>query len=155
MKLGALPTEIGRAPCVLRTNSATSTQRGSTSECSGAWMKYRMGELTAAEARDILPTRPVVLLPMGSHEDQGPHAPMGDYFGQPNSPKDRDAIDIGDSYRFAITNLNRRSRVSGKRSTANAYYLCDDHSRRSRHNHSTGHLRGLAWLPSQFLHGAN
>ena len=43
-------------------------------------MKYRMGELTAAEARDLLPTRPVVLLPMGSHEDQGPHAPMGDYF---------------------------------------------------------------------------
>jgi len=43
-------------------------------------MKYRMGELTAAEAREILPTKPVVLLPMGSHEDQGPHAPMGDYF---------------------------------------------------------------------------
>ncbi|MFO0997443.1 MAG: creatininase family protein [Alphaproteobacteria bacterium] len=42
-------------------------------------MKYRMGELTAAEFKELLPTRPVVLLPMGSHEDQGPHAPMGDY----------------------------------------------------------------------------
>ena len=41
--------------------------------------KYRMGEITAQEMREILPTRPVVLLPLGSFEDQGPHAPMGDY----------------------------------------------------------------------------
>ena len=41
--------------------------------------KYRMGEITAHEMRDILPERPVVLLPLGSFEDQGPHAPMGDY----------------------------------------------------------------------------
>src|SRR6185437_9561000 len=31
------------------------------------------------EMREILPARPVVLLPLGSFEDQGPHAPMGDY----------------------------------------------------------------------------
>jgi creatinine amidohydrolase len=41
--------------------------------------KFRMGELTGGEARDILARRPVILLPLGSHEDQGPHAPMGDY----------------------------------------------------------------------------
>lgn len=41
--------------------------------------KVRMAELTAGEAREIYPRKPVILLPMGSHEDQGPHAPMGDY----------------------------------------------------------------------------
>lgn len=41
--------------------------------------KVRLGELTAGEAREILARNPVILLPMGSHEDQGPHAPMGDY----------------------------------------------------------------------------
>ena len=41
--------------------------------------KLRMGELTAHEAREIISRRPVILLPLGSHEDQGPHAPMGDY----------------------------------------------------------------------------
>lgn len=41
--------------------------------------KVGMAEMTAGEAREILPRNPVILLPMGSHEDQGPHAPMGDY----------------------------------------------------------------------------
>lgn len=41
--------------------------------------KLRMGELTAQEAREIVSRHPVILLPLGSHEDQGPHAPMGDY----------------------------------------------------------------------------
>jgi creatinine amidohydrolase len=41
--------------------------------------KVRLSELTAVEAREILSKNPVILLPMGSHEDQGPHAPMGDY----------------------------------------------------------------------------
>ncbi len=41
--------------------------------------KVRMGEITAAEARSLYALNPVVLLPFGSHEDQGPHAPMGDY----------------------------------------------------------------------------
>ncbi len=41
--------------------------------------KVRMSELTAGEAREIYARNPVILLPMGSHEDQGPHAPMGDY----------------------------------------------------------------------------
>ncbi|MGX5732919.1 creatininase family protein [Bosea thiooxidans] len=38
-----------------------------------------MGTITGGEARDLLKSNPVILLPMGSHEDQGPHAPMGDY----------------------------------------------------------------------------
>lgn len=41
--------------------------------------KVRMGELTGAEARALYAHNPVILLPLGSHEDQGPHAPMGDY----------------------------------------------------------------------------
>lgn len=41
--------------------------------------KVRLGEFTAAEMRSVLPERPVILLPLGSDEDQGPHAPMGDY----------------------------------------------------------------------------
>src|SRR5260370_27990775 len=42
-------------------------------------LKVRMSELTGGEARAIYARNPVILLPMGSHEDQGPHAPMGDY----------------------------------------------------------------------------
>jgi creatinine amidohydrolase len=38
-----------------------------------------MGQIVGAEGRKLYATNPVVLLPMGSHEDQGPHAPMGDY----------------------------------------------------------------------------
>ena len=38
-----------------------------------------MGTITGGEARELLKSNPVILLPMGSHEDQGPHAPMGDY----------------------------------------------------------------------------
>lgn len=38
-----------------------------------------MGTITGGEARKLLASNPVILLPMGSHEDQGPHAPMGDY----------------------------------------------------------------------------
>lgn len=38
-----------------------------------------MGTIAGGEAREILGENPVILLPMGSHEDQGPHAPMGDY----------------------------------------------------------------------------
>ena len=41
--------------------------------------KVHMGTLTGGEMRALQAERPVVLLPMGSHEDQGPHAPMGDY----------------------------------------------------------------------------
>ena len=41
--------------------------------------KFRMGELTGGEARAMAARNPVILLPLGSHEDQGPHAPMGDY----------------------------------------------------------------------------
>lgn len=42
-------------------------------------IKVRMAELTGGEAREAYARRPVILLPMGSHEDQGPHAPMGDF----------------------------------------------------------------------------
>jgi creatinine amidohydrolase len=41
--------------------------------------KIRMQELTAQEARENLTGDAVILLPMGSLEDQGVHAPMGDY----------------------------------------------------------------------------
>jgi creatinine amidohydrolase len=41
--------------------------------------KRRLAELTGAEMRQAALRRPVILLPLGSHEDQGPHAPMGDY----------------------------------------------------------------------------
>ena len=41
--------------------------------------KIRMAELTSEEARQELNRDAVVLLPMGSLEDQGVHAPMGDY----------------------------------------------------------------------------
>lgn len=41
--------------------------------------KVHMGTITGGEARELFASRPIVLLPMGSHEDQGPHAPMGDY----------------------------------------------------------------------------
>jgi creatinine amidohydrolase len=41
--------------------------------------KVHMGQVTAGEARQLYGANPVILLPMGSHEDQGPHGPMGDY----------------------------------------------------------------------------
>jgi creatinine amidohydrolase len=41
--------------------------------------KVHMGQITGGEARELYASNPVILLPMGSHEDQGPHAPMGDY----------------------------------------------------------------------------
>lgn len=41
--------------------------------------KVHMGTLTGDEGREVYAANPVILLPMGSHEDQGPHAPMGDY----------------------------------------------------------------------------
>jgi creatinine amidohydrolase len=41
--------------------------------------KRRLAELTGGEMRQVASRRPVILLPLGSHEDQGPHAPMGDY----------------------------------------------------------------------------
>src|SRR5687767_6690722 len=41
--------------------------------------QVHMGTITGGVAREILANNPIILLPMGSHEDQGPHAPMGDY----------------------------------------------------------------------------
>lgn len=41
--------------------------------------KVHMGMITGGEAKALMRTNPIILLPMGSHEDQGPHAPMGDY----------------------------------------------------------------------------
>ena len=41
--------------------------------------RTRLAELTSAEARLRLASAPVLLLPLGSLEDQGPHAPMGDF----------------------------------------------------------------------------
>lgn len=41
--------------------------------------KTRLDDLTSAELHDLLPRRPLILLPLGSQEDQGAHAPMGDF----------------------------------------------------------------------------
>ncbi len=41
--------------------------------------RTRLAELTSAEARSRLAAAPVLLVPLGSLEDQGPHAPMGDF----------------------------------------------------------------------------
>lgn len=42
-------------------------------------MKHALKDMTAAEFRDRLDPQTVILLPFGSQEEQGPHAPMGDY----------------------------------------------------------------------------
>ncbi|WP_298286265.1 creatininase family protein [Acidocella sp.] len=39
----------------------------------------RLCDLTAPAFAALLPARPVILLPLGSQEDHGPHLPMGDY----------------------------------------------------------------------------
>ncbi len=44
-----------------------------------AGVKHALKDMTVAEFRDRLPSDPVILLPFGSQEEQGPHAPMGDY----------------------------------------------------------------------------
>ncbi|MET0529913.1 MAG: creatininase family protein, partial [Microvirga sp.] len=41
--------------------------------------KRALKDMTFAEFRERLAERPVILLPFGSQEEQGPHAPMGDY----------------------------------------------------------------------------
>jgi creatinine amidohydrolase len=58
--------------------------------------KIRMAELTSEEARQNLTEETVVLLPMGSLEDQGIHAPMGDYLAA-----DLVAIEIAKTARAA------------------------------------------------------
>jgi creatinine amidohydrolase len=39
----------------------------------------RLGDMTAPAFASALARNPVILLPLGSHEDHGPHQPMGDY----------------------------------------------------------------------------
>jgi creatinine amidohydrolase len=46
---------------------------------SSSKIEVRLSHLTGQDARAALTDNPVILLPMGSHEDQGPHFPMGDY----------------------------------------------------------------------------
>ncbi|WP_255029899.1 creatininase family protein [Acetobacter persici] len=41
--------------------------------------KFHMAHLTASEMREAVARTPIILLPLGSFEDQGPHMPMGDY----------------------------------------------------------------------------
>lgn len=41
--------------------------------------RYALQDLTWIEFRERLPEEPIILLPLGSQEQQGPHAPMGDY----------------------------------------------------------------------------
>jgi creatinine amidohydrolase len=40
---------------------------------------YRLGDMTGAGFARIAAANPVILLPLGSHEDHGPVLPMGDY----------------------------------------------------------------------------
>lgn len=42
-------------------------------------MKHALKDMTWVEFRERLADRPVMLLPLGSQEEQGPHAPMGDF----------------------------------------------------------------------------
>ena len=42
-------------------------------------MKTRLQDMTSAEVAERIAARPVVLIPMGAQETQGPHAPMGDF----------------------------------------------------------------------------
>ena len=41
--------------------------------------RARLGEVSGSAMRALVARRPIVLLPFGSLEDQGPHAPVGDY----------------------------------------------------------------------------
>lgn len=45
----------------------------------GAAHHVRLGDLTATDFAAAARNAPVILLPLGSHEDHGPHQPMGDY----------------------------------------------------------------------------
>ncbi len=40
---------------------------------------YRLGDMTASAFAQVAGSNPVILLPLGSHEDHGQHLPMGDY----------------------------------------------------------------------------
>jgi creatinine amidohydrolase len=40
---------------------------------------HRLGDISSAAFAGSAKTNPVILLPLGSHEDHGPHLPMGDY----------------------------------------------------------------------------
>ena len=39
----------------------------------------RLGDLSAPVFQELIAQNPVILLPLGSQEDHGPHLPMGDY----------------------------------------------------------------------------
>lgn len=41
--------------------------------------KFRLKDMSWIEFRERLTENPVIILPLGSQEEQGPHAPMGDY----------------------------------------------------------------------------
>lgn len=41
--------------------------------------RVRLGELTGRATKELVGRNPVILVPLGSIEDQGPHAPVGDY----------------------------------------------------------------------------
>ena len=41
--------------------------------------KYLLKDFTWVEFRERMKEKPVMLVPLGSQEEQGPHAPMGDF----------------------------------------------------------------------------
>ncbi|HQT47444.1 MAG TPA: creatininase family protein [Acidocella sp.] len=40
---------------------------------------FRLGDMTSPAFAQAAALKPIILLPLGSHEDHGPHLPMGDY----------------------------------------------------------------------------
>ena len=41
--------------------------------------QFHLANVTAATWASLIKANPIILLPLGSHEDHGPHLPMGDY----------------------------------------------------------------------------
>jgi creatinine amidohydrolase len=54
-------------------------ERGTLGQMSASTQYVRLGDMTAAAFAAATQKSPVILLPLGSHEDHGPHQPMGDY----------------------------------------------------------------------------
>jgi creatinine amidohydrolase len=54
-------------------------ERGTLGQMSASTQHVRLGDMTAQAFVAAARESPVILLPLGSHEDHGPHQPMGDY----------------------------------------------------------------------------
>ena len=54
-------------------------ERGTLGRMNASTQHVRLGDMTATAFAAAARKSPVILLPLGSHEDHGPHQPMGDY----------------------------------------------------------------------------